>query len=150
MTGPRVVVVDTNVVVAGLLTADATSPTAVVLDGMVEARFDFLLSEELLAEYRRVLLRPVIRERHGLDERQVDELLAAIVQNGIVREPDNSASTAPDRDDQHLWDLAASDARTWVVTGDRLLLGSSLEGFVVVSARELVAALGSDPHTAIP
>ena len=32
-------VIDTNVVVAGLLTKDPDSPTAKILDGMSEARF---------------------------------------------------------------------------------------------------------------
>ena len=57
-------IVDTNVVVAGLLTRTAGSPVARILDGMVLARFAFALSEPLLAEYRAVLLRPHIRARH--------------------------------------------------------------------------------------
>ena len=43
------VIVDTNVVVAGLLTGDATSPVARILDGMLAATFPFVVSEALLA-----------------------------------------------------------------------------------------------------
>jgi len=46
-----VVVVDTNVVVAGLITGDQASPVARVLDGMLAARWPFALSEPLIAEY---------------------------------------------------------------------------------------------------
>ena len=69
----RVVVVDTNVVVAGLLTGDDSAPTARVLNGMVAASFLFLLSSALLAEYREVLLRPKIQSRHGLSEDEMIE-----------------------------------------------------------------------------
>ena len=44
------VVVDTNVVVAALLTADAAAPPARILDGMLGGRFLYLLSPALLAE----------------------------------------------------------------------------------------------------
>ena len=43
----RALVVDTNIVVAGLLTGDPDSPTARVLNGMLEARFVYLLSPAL-------------------------------------------------------------------------------------------------------
>ena len=142
MRTPRAVVVDTNVVVAGLLTADPASPTAITLDGMLAARFVFLLSEPLLAEYRAVLLRPAIRERHGLGEREVDRLLAEIVRNGTIREPPNSrqaAPPAPDPADQHLWDLVATEAGAVLVTGDRALLGDPPGGVEVLEPREFAA-----------
>ena len=42
-------VIDTNVVVAGLLTENTRSPTARILDGMCKGAFPFLLSTALLA-----------------------------------------------------------------------------------------------------
>jgi uncharacterized protein len=45
-------VIDTNVVVVGLLTSHPDSPVARILDGMLAAAFAFVLSEALLAEYR--------------------------------------------------------------------------------------------------
>ena len=59
-------IIDTNVVVAGLLTGNADSPTARILDGMRKGAFPFLLSTALLAGYREVLLRRKIRALHGL------------------------------------------------------------------------------------
>ena len=58
MTEP--LVVDTNVVVSGLLTSVADAPPAMLLDAMLAGRVSFLLSTDLLAEYRDVLLRPAI------------------------------------------------------------------------------------------
>ena len=81
-------VIDTNVVVAGLLTAEAESPTVRILDGMRRGAFPFLLSTALLAEYREVLMRPKIRKVHGLSEREIDLLLTEIATHAIVREPE--------------------------------------------------------------
>ena len=64
----RVAIVDTHVVVAGLITSRAASPVAWVLDGMLGARFPFALSAALLAEYRAVLARPKLRSRTCLTE----------------------------------------------------------------------------------
>jgi uncharacterized protein len=74
------VIVDTNVVVAGLLTAHDASPVARVLDGMLAAAFPFVLSQDLLTEYRAVLVRPRLRKRHGLAVAEVETILTDIAQ----------------------------------------------------------------------
>lgn len=115
-------VVDTNIVVAGLLTADPGAPVARILDGMLDSRFAFAVSVELMAEYRAVLLRPRIRERHGLVEGEIDRLLAALALNARVVEPPPAPVPAPDPGDDHLWALlAATGDDAVLVTGDRLL-----------------------------
>ncbi len=129
----RAFIVDTNVVVAGLLTRDVLSPTARVLDGMVDASFPFLVSPALLSEYREVLLRPKIRARHGLDPDEIDSLLTEIVANAIVREPEPSGQKAPSRQDQHLWDLLETERGTVLITGDQRLLATPPEGASVIS-----------------
>jgi putative PIN family toxin of toxin-antitoxin system len=133
----RVFVVDTNVVVAGLLAGDESAPTARVLDGMVAARFPFLLSTELLTEYREVLLRARIRSRHGLGDDEVDALLTELVANAIIREPDRSATEAPSRQDQHLWDLLETEHGSVLITGDRRLLSQPPRGASVISPAKL-------------
>ena len=104
-----IAIVDTNDVVAGVLTSDAVAPTARILDGMLAGRFGFALSEALLREYREILLRSRIRSRHGLDPDAVDEILTRIALEAIVIEPVQPApATAPDPGDQFLWDLVAA------------------------------------------
>src|SRR5207302_6871280 len=100
-------VIDTNVVVAGLLTGSSESPTARTLDGMRNGAFLFLLSTEPLAEYRLVLLREKIRSLHGLSEQDVDLLLTAIAANAIVRNPE-ARTGAPDAKDDDLCALLRS------------------------------------------
>jgi predicted nucleic acid-binding protein len=116
----QAVIVDTNVVVAGLLTANAASPVARILDGMLAAAFPFVLSEALLAEYRAVLVRPVLRKLHGLRVTEVETLLTDIAQHAIVLPP-GVGPPAPDPGDQLLWDLLAARADLLLVTGDKAL-----------------------------
>ena len=117
----QAVIVDTNVVVAGLLTGNEASPVVRILDGMLAAAFPFVLSEALIAEYRNVLVRPGLRKLHGLTVAEVGTLLTDIVQHAIVLEP-VAAPPAPDPGDQLLWDLLAARADLLLVTGDKALL----------------------------
>jgi predicted nucleic acid-binding protein len=119
----QAVIVGTNVVVAGLLTGNATSPVARILDGMLgmlAAAFPFVVSEALLAEYRAVLVRPALRKLHGLTVTEVETLLTDIAQHAIVLPP-GAGSSAPDRGDQLLWDLLAARADLLLITGDKAL-----------------------------
>lgn len=115
------VIVDTNVVVAGLLTAHGASPVARILDGMLGTAFPFVLSEALLAEYRAVLVRPALRKLHGLTVAEVEAILTDLVQNAIMLTP-AAAPPAPDAGDQLLWGLLAARPDLLLVTGDKLLL----------------------------
>lgn len=133
-----VVIVDTNVVVAGLLTVDETSPVARVLDGMLAAAFPFALSEALLAEYRAVLVRPRLKKLHGLSVADIEILLTDLAQHAIVLTP-GAAPTAPDPGDQFLWDLLAAKEALVLVTGDKLLLREPAMRGRVVSPADFVA-----------
>ena len=125
------VVVDTNVVVAGLLTAHEASPVAHILNGMLAAAFPFVVSEPLLAEYRTVLVRPSLRKLHGLTVAEVDAILTHIALHAIVLTP-VEAPPAPDPGDQLLWELLAARADLLLITGDKLLLrDAGMQGRVV-------------------
>ncbi len=114
-------VIDTNVVVSGVLTENPASPTVRILDGMLAGRFRFLLSVDLLAEYRDVLLRPRIRRRHRLAPTQIDVLLTEIAANGAVVETE-ALSGSTGEGDAHLWRLLDAVPRAILVTGDRRLV----------------------------
>ncbi|MEO5882414.1 MAG: putative toxin-antitoxin system toxin component, PIN family [Caldimonas sp.] len=134
----QAVIVDTNVVVAGLLTTDDASPVARILDGMLAAAFSFVVSEALLAEYRAVLVRPRLRKLHRLTIAEVETILTDIAQHAIVLAP-IAAPPAPDSGDQFLWELLAARADLLLVTGDKLLLEAPGMRRRVISAREFVA-----------
>ena len=134
------VIVDTNVVVAGLLTQNDASPVARVLDGMLSAAFPFVMSEALLAEYRTVLVRPVIRKLHGLTVAEVESVLTDMAQHAIMLTP-VAAPPAPDPGDQLLWELLAARADVLLVTGDKLLLRDAGMKGRVISPLAFVAGL---------
>ena len=137
MTRPAVIV-DTNVVVAGLLTAQEASPVARILDGMLAAAFSFVVSEALLAEYRTVLVRPTLRKLHGLTVAEVEAILTDLAQHAIVLAP-VAGPPAPDPGDQLLWGLLAARADLLLVTGDKLLLRDAGMPGRVISPQAFVA-----------
>jgi predicted nucleic acid-binding protein len=134
-------IVDTNVVVAGLLTANDTSPVARILDGMLRAAFPFVVSQMLLGEYRTVLVRPSLRKLHGLTVAEVESVLTDLAQNAIVLAP-AAGPAAPDLGDQLLWDLLAARPDLVLVTGDKRLLQAATMQGRVLSAQAFFATLG--------
>jgi uncharacterized protein len=133
-------VIDTNVVVSALLTRDPEAPTARLLDRMVRGDLRFLLSIDLLTEYREVLLREPLRRLHGLGEEQVDRLLTVIVANAVLREPGPVPSPAPpDAGDRHLWALLGAEPAAVLVTGDRALVDHPPAGRSVLSPAGFLA-----------
>jgi len=133
-------VVDTNVLVGGLLTADPASPLVAVVDGMLSGRFLFLLSPALVNEYRAVLHRPKLRPLHGLSEDDIEAVLVELAANGLWRDPERRSADAgaPDPGDDHLWDLLRTPERPVLVTGDQLLLENPPSFASVLSPRSFV------------
>ncbi len=134
------VIVDTNAVVAGILTNQADSPVARVLDGMLSAVFAYAISDALLAEYRTVLRRPPLRKAHGLTSNEIDAVLVDLAQHAIVLAPIR-ALPAPDPGDQHLWELLAARDDLVLITGDKRLQRDRTMGSRIVSPAVFVQSL---------
>lgn len=136
----KVCIIDTNIVVAGLISADLASPPVQILNAMLDGKLIYLLSAELLNEYSSVLRRPGIARQHGLTDGELDVLLTELVANAMWREPASSAD-APDLGDKHLWALLSCQSDSQLVTGDQLLLAHPSGKSSVVSARSFVDLL---------
>ena len=137
MSGPPVII-DTNILVAGLVTERDDSPVARILNGMLAAAFPFVMSEALLAEYRAVLVRPHLRKLHGLTVAEVEATLTDLAHHAIVLTP-VVGPPAPDPGDQLLWDLLATKPDLLLVSGDKLLLNDTGMRGRVISARAFVS-----------
>jgi len=98
----RPAIVDTNVVVAGLLSQHAASPPVRILDAMLSGGIPFVLSPELLAEYQDVLLRPKLSQLHGLSIADIDTIVADLAASACMLSPPKSDIFAPDPGDQLL------------------------------------------------
>lgn len=131
-------IIDTNVLIAGVISSSQQSPVVKLVDAMLSGEILFLLSAELLAEYRQVLLRPKLSKLHGLREDEVDQLLTEITANGIWREPPETEN-APDLGDNHLWNLLRQNTTALLVTGDKLLLDNPPHYASVISPSTCVA-----------
>ena len=107
--------------------------------------FPFLLSTELLREYRSVLLRDHPRDLHGLSSEQVDLALTEVAANALVREPEAAPELiAPDRGADHLWRLLATTAGAILVTGDRVLLANPPDFASVQSPRTFIDSMAGE------
>lgn len=135
---PAFWVVDTNVVVSAVITADAAAPPALILDRMLNAEFNFVLSLDLLSEYRRVLLRSRIKKLHRLTEGEIDILLEALATNGVIVDTTGRNEQAPEPGDNHLWRLLAARPGLNLITGDALLIENPPSKCRVLRPREFL------------
>ena len=133
-----IAVIDSNVLVAGLLTRQADSPTAKIVDGMLSAQFTFAVSVELIAEYHRVLRYPKVARLHGLSDTGIDDLLTELVVPATVVEPARRSFEVPDPGDVFLFELLAALSDGVLVTGDRLLLEDGPDWARVVEPADFI------------
>jgi putative PIN family toxin of toxin-antitoxin system len=133
------VVLDTNVLVAGLLSAAGPPGWIVeaVLAGELEPAFDGAIRQE----YEEVLRRPEFQ----FPSARIDDILAALDQFGfVVAAPPPWTSALPDPDDEPFLSVAAASASV-LVTGNLRHFPVRVRGDVtVLSPRELVDRLRPD------
>ncbi len=141
----KVCVVDTNVVVSGLI-GSRSGPPARLLRAMLGGGVPYLMSGDLLDEYSSVLRRPKITRLHGLATEEINRLLADMVANAMWRDP-VAGTGAPDARDNHLWALLNSHPQGVLVTGNRLLVENPPNGASVLSPRHFVDAFTSSDET---
>lgn len=122
---------DTNVVVSALL--KPLSVPARLLDLALSGHIEVVVSNELLAEYREVLLRPKFRFSEG----DVDAVLELMRSRAISVVPVPQRATTPDPKDQFVIDLAATSGAVVVTDNTR-----HFEGFPrVVTPAEALSLL---------
>jgi len=146
---PRLFVVDTDVVVSGVLSFGRASTTSLVLAAMLDGRVPFVITANLLAEYRLVLLRPIVAERHACASADIDRLLAELTMAAYLRQPPHG--DAPDVDDpppasppgdEHVIRLLAHEPRAALVSGDQALLDAVRGWREALTPAELAGLLG--------
>jgi len=104
-------VLDTNVIVSGLLTEQGNS--AFIIDAFKENQFNLIYNGEILAEYHDVLY----RDKLGLPAGDIDELLEQIKYAGYPIIPAISSISLADEDDRIFYDTAKA-ANAYLVTGN--------------------------------
>jgi predicted nucleic acid-binding protein len=103
-------VIDTNVVVSALLSADG--PCARVLDGIIEGRAEMVYDSRVLAEYRDVLCRPRLRLKPRDGMRFLESLRGQVLVTA-----DRIAEGGPDPDGRKFVEVALMVPERTIVTG---------------------------------
>ncbi len=109
-------VVDTNVLVAALLSSKEDSATVLILNKVLAGEIIPVYSSTILNEYREVLLRP----KFNFNSRLINYLISAIEKFGILTEPSPSGITLSDSKDLPFYEtvLAYQEEHTYLVTGN--------------------------------
>ena len=150
-------VVDTNVVVSGLVSRADGAPPRRILNAMLAAELGFALSVELLAEYRGVLLRPGVMALHGLDAAEVDEILQRLALEAVEVDIGSAPGPGPadpvpialpggvEPGDEHVARLALALPVCLLITGDRALAAAMSGACQVLTAAEALRLLAPAP-----
>jgi len=127
-------VLDTNVIVSGLLSANGNS--AQIINAFKERKFCIVYNDEILAEYRDVLN----REKFGLNVKDIEDLIAEICRIGLPVMQIVSDVSFTDEDDRVFYDIAQS-SEAFLVTGNTKHFPS--ESFILTPA-EFIKTLNEE------
>ena len=131
------IVLDTNVLVSGLLSPRGRPGTVVDLVSAGAHRVCF--NGRILAEYRDVLARP----RLALPPESVETVLARLVHNGLRVAAPPLGTKLPDPDDQPFLEVGVAASADYLITGNRKHFPAELcRGVPVVNPHEFLDAIG--------
>lgn len=107
------IVLDTNVLVSGLLKSHSDAGTIVrmVAGGLLQVVYD----ARILTEYREVLNRP----KFGLEKAEIEDILTQIEAEGILVMGQPLPEKLPDPDDEPFLEVALAVEETVLVTGNK-------------------------------
>jgi putative PIN family toxin of toxin-antitoxin system len=138
------VVVDTNVLVSGLVRRHPQAPPALVIEAWRAGLFDLAVSSHIMGEVERTLQDPYFQRRISPQQaaRFID-LLSLEATEVEVSEPVEAAASHPE-DDWILATAAIGEAR-YIVTGDRQLLDlGTYRGTAIISPRQFLGVLARE------
>lgn len=107
-------VIDTNVLVAALITRNPEAATAKVVRMLLNQDFILLYDADIIAEYEEVLHRskfPILPE-------VADALISYIVEHGVEASRVDFAEPMPDEDDRVFYEVTLSKEDSFLVTGN--------------------------------
>jgi len=133
------VVLDTNVIISGLLRAG--SPPDLLRQTWESRRLTLVSSEWQLDELRRVSRYPRLKNRFA--PHQAGRLVGQIRRFAIMVEPTSQGAVSPDPDDDPLIATVIAGDAQYLVTGDKndLLALQSVRTVRIVTARQMLKLL---------
>lgn len=135
-----ILVVDTNVVVSGLLSPRGAPGR--VLDLVLGRALDLAVDDRILAEYRAVLM----RARFGFDAADVEALMTFLVATAVPAFARPLSTRLPDEADEAFLEVAIAARADALVTGNlRHYPVADRAGVLVVSPAEFIAQIRARP-----
>lgn len=133
------IVLDTNVIVSGMLSADSKPGT--ILSLVLEGEIQLCMDDRILAEYGRVLRRP----KFGFAKTQIEGVLAYVAATSAFVHASDTQFQLPDMDDLPFLQVAEGGAADYLVTGNaRHFPAGRCGSVVVVSPAEFLEAYTID------
>lgn len=143
-------VVDTNVLFSGII-SELGAPFEIV-DLWIAARIRLVVTEEIVAEYRKVLDRPAFATRYAFTQARVEAIFSQLRDEELIR-PDPTLDIAVhcrDPKDLKFLTAAVSAAAPYLVSGDDDILACAgdpgLGSVQIVRPREFLRLLDEDPR----
>lgn len=128
------IVLDTNVLVAGLLSP--FGPCGEIVRMVSSGELTLSFDARILNEYQEVLSRPKFK----FDKDKTAALLDQIVHRGRTTAPSPLANSLPDVDDEPFLEVAIAARALCIVTGNRIHFPPDMcEGVMVLSPSEFLA-----------
>jgi putative PIN family toxin of toxin-antitoxin system len=134
-------VLDTNVLVSGLLRRHPDAPSVQILDAWRAGDFELITSREILIELERTLTKPYFRAR--LSEDQIERALTLFRRRThVVPITQAVHGVAAHPEDDLILATASSAAATYLVMGDQALLGlAKFQAVQIQSPRDFLDTL---------
>ncbi len=139
------VVIDTNVIVSGILSCNGAP--AELLNAWRERRFLLLSSSAIVAEVRAVLQYPRIRHKYYLDDDEIEPTITLLEHDSLlVAGNSNVAGSVPDDPKDEMFLACALDGQTnIVVSGDHHLLDLGVfRDIPIITARQFLDQLNQE------
>jgi putative PIN family toxin of toxin-antitoxin system len=136
------VVIDTNVIVSGLLSR--TGAPAEILDAWRGRQFLMLSSAAIISEVKAVLGYPRIKERYSITAEAIDQVVALLEQHALLVDGGDAAagSIPADPRDEMFLACAQAGGADYIVSGDHHLLDlNETYGIPVLNARDFLELL---------
>ncbi len=134
-------VVDTNIIVSGLMTT--ATPPAQILDAVQSKKAVLLVSDEVVVEYLRVLECPHIRKYKKITDEVIRDLTSLFVEETERIEVLSTIKKSKDPDDDKFLSLAFAGKADFLITGDKadLLSLKEIEHIPIITARQAIEKL---------
>lgn len=134
-------VIDTNVLISGFISRE--SYPAKLVDGWVEKRFEPVVSEEIIREYREVFARDRFSALGSVEERlKLLDTLLSFEHVVLVNPQERICMVKDDPGDDIFLECAAAGECEFIISGDQHLLKlKQYKNIKVITAKEFIELL---------